>query len=93
MTDPTITTSRLILRPFTEEDVDPLHRILGEPDMLRYFPGSKDPPREAVQRLMADGYGFGAEGDWSAQRGDCGRGPGHSKWTSAGLRLDHHRGR
>ncbi len=43
MSIPTVTTQRLTLRSFTAQDVDPLHRILAEPDALRYFPNS-DPP-------------------------------------------------
>jgi len=50
---PTITTARLILRPFTIEDVDPLHHILGEEDVLRYFPNPNPPSRERVQKMIA----------------------------------------
>jgi len=49
---PTITTSRLILRAFTEEDTDPLHHILGEEDVLRYFPNPNSPSREKVEKLI-----------------------------------------
>lgn len=50
---PTLTTARLTLRPFTETDVDTLHHILGEKDILRYFPKSDPPSRERVERLIA----------------------------------------
>ncbi len=33
-------------------------------DTFEDLPGIKQVPGLAVQRLMADGYGFGAEGDW-----------------------------
>lgn len=65
---PTITTSRLILRAFTEADVQSLHRILGERDVLRYFPNPDPPPQDKVQKLIAGqlkhwedhGYGWWA---------------------------------
>lgn len=68
MTIPTITTTRLILRPFTEVDVDPLHHILSEKGVLRYFPKSDPPARDRVERLIAHqlehwkehGYGWWA---------------------------------
>ena len=62
---PTITTPRLILRPFTEEDVDPLHRILSERDILRYFPNPGSLPRDKVHKLIShqlqhwEEHGFG----------------------------------
>lgn len=62
---PTITTSRLILRAFTEEDIDPLHNILGEEDVLRYFPNPNPPSREKVEKLISarldhwEEHGFG----------------------------------
>ena len=34
------------------------------PTLFRICTGSTQLPGIAVQRLMADGYGFGAEGDW-----------------------------
>jgi RimJ/RimL family protein N-acetyltransferase len=49
---PTIETSRLVLRPFTEQDVDPTHRILSEEAVLRYFPPTDPPSRERVQRMI-----------------------------------------
>ena len=49
---PTITTARLILRGFSEEDVEPLHRILGEEGVLRFFPNTDPPSQDRVQRLI-----------------------------------------
>jgi len=65
---PTITTSRLILRAFTEEDVDPFHHILGDRDVLRYFPNTNPPSRDQVQKMVSGqlkhwaehGYGWWA---------------------------------
>jgi RimJ/RimL family protein N-acetyltransferase len=53
MSIPTITTDRLILRAFTEEDAEPLHRILGEKDILHYFPNSNPPALDRVQGMIA----------------------------------------
>lgn len=68
MNIPTLTTPRLRLRPFAEGDVEPLHRILGEEGVVRYFP-NPDPPsvdrlHRFVARLLAHweehGYGWWA---------------------------------
>jgi RimJ/RimL family protein N-acetyltransferase/GNAT superfamily N-acetyltransferase len=53
MTIPTLTTSRLALRPFTEADAEPLHRILNEDGILRYFPRPDPPDMARVQRIIA----------------------------------------
>lgn len=53
MTIPTLTTSRLTLRPFTEADAEPLHRILNEDGILRYFPRPDPPDMGRAQRLIA----------------------------------------
>lgn len=65
---PTITTERLLLRPFRESDAEPLHRILAGEDILRYFPSPRSPSLEQVQRFIAGqlkhwedrGYGWWA---------------------------------
>ena len=49
---PTLTTTRLVLRPFTLDDVDPLHEILQQENIMAYFPGPKTPPRDAIERLV-----------------------------------------
>ncbi len=62
---PTVTTDRLILRPFTEHDAEGLHHILGQEGVLRYFPKPDPPPLDRVQKLIAaqlehwDKRGFG----------------------------------
>ena len=68
MTIPTITTQRLVLRAFTEEDVEPLYHILRGKDVLRYFPPMDPLPRDRVQKMVlrllkhweARGYGLWA---------------------------------
>ena len=52
MTIPTITTSRLTLRPFDEADAEPLYRILLQEGILQYFPSSTPPSLEKAQRLI-----------------------------------------
>jgi len=47
------------LRRFLEQG-----QFKGFSDTFEDLPGLKQLPGIAVQRLMADGYGFGAEGDW-----------------------------
>ena len=53
MKTPIITTPRLILRPFTGADVDPMHRILNGEGVLRYFPPTDPPARDRVQRMIS----------------------------------------
>ena len=65
MTTPTITTSRLSLRSFTLEDTEALHRILGVPGVLQYFPTPDLPERDRVGKLIErqikhwEDYGYG----------------------------------
>jgi RimJ/RimL family protein N-acetyltransferase len=54
MSIPTIKTDRLVLRPFMEEDNEPLYHILQETDILRYFPNPTAPSRERVQLLISN---------------------------------------
>ena len=68
---PTITTSRLILRAFTQEDTAPLHHLLSDKDVLRYFPKTDPPSRDQVLKLILGqlehwkkhGYGW-----WAVER-------------------------
>jgi len=46
-------TSRLIIRAFTEQDAGHLHRLLGEEDVLRYFPTPNPPSLDRVRSLIA----------------------------------------
>jgi len=50
---PTLTTDRLILRAFAEQDVDALHRVLSDPQVHQYFPRTDSPSREEVERIIA----------------------------------------
>lgn len=67
---PTITTPRLTLRPFTEADIGPLHQILVEPDVLRYFPNPDPPARDRVEKLVTGQLAHWAEhgyGWWAVE--------------------------
>jgi RimJ/RimL family protein N-acetyltransferase len=69
-TIPTKWTSRLVLRPFTEDDAEPLYGILCQDDILRYFPNPGPPSPERVQRLVAHQLVHWAErglGWWAVQ--------------------------
>jgi len=52
MAIPILTTPHLALRAFTREDVDPMFRLMGEPDVLRYFPPAPPLTRERVERMV-----------------------------------------
>ena len=49
---PTITTSRLTLRPFSLTDDIRLHTIMNEPNIMQYFPRTDPPNIERVQALI-----------------------------------------
>jgi RimJ/RimL family protein N-acetyltransferase/protein-tyrosine phosphatase len=53
MSIPTLTTRRLILRPFTTGDARALHAILSVEGVLRFFPKTEPPSPDAVERLIA----------------------------------------
>ena len=60
-----VRTARLVLRPFTADDVDPLYAFHSDPDAVRYVPY---PPRTREQvvevlRRKAANTGLGQEGD------------------------------
>ena len=50
---PTLSTPRLVLRPFTMSDVAALYTILQEPDILKYFPRPEPPDLGRVERIVA----------------------------------------
>jgi len=52
MAIPTLTTTQLVLRAFTREDVEPLFRLMREPDVLRYFPPTTPLTRERVEKMV-----------------------------------------
>ena len=48
----TLTTERLVMRPFREQDEGALHKILSETDILKYFPNPQAPSLERVEKLI-----------------------------------------
>jgi|WetSurMetagenome_2_1015567.scaffolds.fasta_scaffold323150_2 [ribosomal protein S5]-alanine N-acetyltransferase len=57
---PSITTSRLLLRPLEAADAGALHRIYQVEGVLQYFPNPTPPPLEKVQKFVA-----GQEKHWA----------------------------
>lgn len=50
---PKIETERLLLRPFTLDDVDAYHAaIRSDPNVMRYLPGGKPQPREKTEQVI-----------------------------------------
>ncbi|PDT05359.1 GNAT family N-acetyltransferase [Rhizobium chutanense] len=84
-------TDRLILREITPEDLPLLHRIFGDAECMRYYPGVKsfDETARWFQRLAFDSYTGHGFGLWAVTDrrsgdllGDCGI---TLQETSAGL--------
>lgn len=50
---PTLTTERLILRPFRDEDIDAYAEICADPEVMRYLGPGQPIPREEAWRQMA----------------------------------------
>ena len=52
-----IETARLVLRPFTEEDLDIIHALYSDPEIMRYAPFdtmTQDQCREHLERIIAE---------------------------------------
>lgn len=73
-------TERLVLRPYTLDDLDDLAPILGDPETMQYYPApfSREKSREWIEgnleRYEADGFGLWAI-EWKATGeflGNCG---------------------
>ena len=49
----TLSTRRLLLRPFTQEDADALHDLNSDPEVLRFINGGTPPSmQETVRRIL-----------------------------------------
>lgn len=64
-------TDRLLLRQFTENDVDNLVDLDSDPDVMHYLTGGKPTPREVIQnetlpRILHDYERFEGYGRWAA---------------------------
>ena len=49
---PTLTTPRLVMRPLTLEDLQPLFDILQEPNIFQYFPRTENPSMDRVEKII-----------------------------------------
>lgn len=52
-----IRTSRLVLRPFTRDDLEPVHEYSSNPDVVRYLYWEVAPDRDASARALAGKLG------------------------------------
>jgi RimJ/RimL family protein N-acetyltransferase len=72
---PTLTTTRLILRPFVEADAEAMHRIFHGKDVLRYFPPgdlpSIDKVRAGILRWLNHWHRLGI-GLWAVEESSSG---------------------
>ena len=64
-------TERLLLRRFTEADVDNLVALDGDPDVMRFVTGGRGTPREEIERDYLPAYlryyeRFAGYGFWAA---------------------------
>jgi ribosomal-protein-alanine N-acetyltransferase len=67
---PVIKTNRLSLRPFEMSDVNTLHRILSDGDILQYFPDPKAPSKTRVKSIIEkqlDHWGVHGFGWWAVE--------------------------
>lgn len=76
--DPPLVTSRLVVRPFREGDVDEVHAMRNDDDVIRYIPWTRG-TREQAQSWLADRMAedrLAREGDnaaWAVERREDGR--------------------
>jgi RimJ/RimL family protein N-acetyltransferase len=57
---PALETARLLLRPFSEADVEPLFALMQDPDVVRYVGDRRIPTRQEAWRSVAGWIGHWA---------------------------------
>jgi RimJ/RimL family protein N-acetyltransferase len=80
VSEPVLTTRRLVIREFTERDLDPYAAMLGDPETMRYYPRpySREEARGFMERnaarYLANGFGVWVleDRETGAFVGDCG---------------------
>jgi RimJ/RimL family protein N-acetyltransferase len=80
VSEPVLTTRRLIIREFADRDLDPYAAMLGDPETMRYYPRpyTRDEARGFMERnaarYMAHGFGVWVleDRETGAFVGDCG---------------------
>ncbi|OKI49727.1 GNAT family N-acetyltransferase [Micromonospora sp. CB01531] len=70
--DAFLETERLVLRPFTDADVDHLVALDNDPDVMRFINGGRPTSRDTIQErtlphLLRDYPCFGTRGYWAAE--------------------------
>ncbi|MER6144896.1 GNAT family N-acetyltransferase [Streptomyces sparsogenes] len=65
-------TERMVLRPFTPDDLDRLVELDGDPEVMRYINGGRPTPRDTIRtrhlpRLLHRHPGLGTFGYWAAE--------------------------
>jgi len=76
----TIATARLLLRPFTRDDIPAYAAIRAKPEVMRYFPRSDEPAEAAAARVIGhfmDHWRDPGYGPWAATERATGRLIGH----------------
>ncbi len=76
MTETTLPTGRLILRPFAETDFRSVHDYASDPEVVRYVsfgPNSEEQTREFIQRAMAPAETPRTKYDFAVTLKDSGR--------------------
>ncbi|QWF84709.1 GNAT family N-acetyltransferase [Amycolatopsis sp. CA-230715] len=67
---------RLVLRQFTEADVDNLVRLDSDPAVMRYLTGGEATPRAKIEQVVLprlfEEYSTGPRGRWAAEARDTG---------------------
>jgi RimJ/RimL family protein N-acetyltransferase len=80
VSEPLLTTRRLLIREFTDRDLDPYAAMLGDPETMRYYPRpyTREEARGFIERnaarYLANGFGVWVleDEDTGAFLGDCG---------------------
>jgi RimJ/RimL family protein N-acetyltransferase len=71
-----LTTDRLVLRQFTEDDADNLVELDSDPRVMRFLSGGKPTPRADIENRVLPGilrfYALGPAGCWAAQDRETG---------------------
>jgi RimJ/RimL family protein N-acetyltransferase len=71
-------TERLVLRRFTEDDVDNLVELDGDPDVMRFINGGRPTPRDEIENAVLPAFldyyeRFAGSGFWGAVEKSTGR--------------------
>jgi RimJ/RimL family protein N-acetyltransferase len=67
-------TPRLVIRSFTTDDAEPMFRVLGDSEVMRFIPGGPDPSIEVVRERLARAVARERDGQgvWAIERASDG---------------------